>query len=105
MCSDCGQPTGRGPYAVRCHPCKRRHNKLRQHYGIGSADYNRMLAEQDGRCAVCRGESDGHGELHVDHDHVSGRIRGLLCASCNIGIGNLKDDAAIVLAAHAYLTR
>ena len=105
MCKDCGQPTKRGPYAERCHPCKRAHGKLRSRYGIGSGDFARMLAEQKGLCAICHELPDGHGELHVDHDHATGRVRGLLCASCNLGLGNLKDDVSNVREALLYLTR
>lgn len=83
----------------------RRNMKLRSQYGIGISDYSRMLVQQDGRCAICRGEPNGQGDLHVDHCHETGRVRGLLCANCNLGIGNLRDSPTIVLAAHAYLTQ
>jgi len=104
-CVECGMATNRGPMALRCRPCLRRHMKLRGKYGIGISDYSRMLVAQDGRCAICHGEPNGHGDLHVDHDHATGRVRGLLCANCNLGLGNLRDSADLLLAAHAYLTR
>lgn len=64
---------------------------LRHAYGITLEDYERMANEQDGVCAIC-GESqvpkknNGNGYLHVDHDHLSGKIRGLLCHLCNQGM-------------------
>jgi hypothetical protein len=78
---------------------------LRRQYGMSSADLDRMLATQGGRCAVCR-EAFGHTRLNrpnVDHDHVTGRVRGLLCLKCNTGIGHLGDSVSSVAKAAAYL--
>jgi hypothetical protein len=78
---------------------------LRQ-YGLTTADYDRMLAAQDGRCAVCRSPAPlGRGRWHIDHDHVTGQIRGLLCNNCNMGIGYFGDDPEVVAAAASYLAR
>lgn len=66
---------------------KTRDTHLRRLYGITADDFDRMLAEQGGRCAICRRtkeEAGGKGEhLHVDHDHETGVVRGLLCTACN----------------------
>lgn len=65
-----------------------------------------MVAEQEGRCAVCGREPSGDRwdrSLHVDHDHETGAIRGLLCGPCNRGIGLLGDSADRIAAALAYL--
>lgn len=107
----CGaSPTNRTgiPY---CDPCrdaskqrqKRAHN-LRP-YGIGIADYERMLAEQGGACAICRVTEPGRGRavFAVDHDHDTDRVRGLLCLSCNVAIGLLRDSPAVLRAAALYL--
>ena len=59
-------------------------------YGITEADYNRMLDQQDGRCAACKNAH--RRRLQVDHCHESGRIRGLLCGNCNSALGHAKDD-------------
>jgi hypothetical protein len=76
-------------------------------YKLEPGDYDRLLASQGGRCAICgRGEAGGRGgRFHVDHDHSSGAIRGLLCHACNLGIGLLGDDPAVMTAAIHYLTR
>lgn len=78
------------------------------------ADYNRMLASQDGACAICRTPKAEcpRGYLAVDHDHACcdrdgscGQcVRALLCTKCNIGIGMLQDDRALLLRAVDYLT-
>ena len=66
----------------------RRDERYRSNYGMTEADYDRMLADQDGRCALCRRVSERR--LYVDHCHMSGRVRGLLCWSCNTMLGCLE---------------
>ncbi|MDQ3714717.1 MAG: endonuclease VII domain-containing protein [Actinomycetota bacterium] len=58
-----------------------------------------MLAKQDGLCAVCQMAPAGH----VDHDHDTGKVRGLLCFNCNGGLGQFKDRIDILAAAVDYL--
>jgi hypothetical protein len=75
-----------------------RERHLRRNYGIGSADYDRILAEQGGGCALCgvRPEDLKAGKyrthLHVDHCHDTGRVRGLLCPDHNLLLGRFGDD-------------
>ena len=74
----------------------------------GAIDYDAMLAKQGGLCAICRKPETStlRGKLiplAVDHDHASGRVRGLLCGKCNKGIGLLGDSASGIRAALAYL--
>jgi hypothetical protein len=71
-------------------------------YKITMDGYNALLQSQNGRCAIC-GDLPSVKGLVVDHDHITGRVRGLLCDPCNVGIGRLKDSAAIAEAAAAYL--
>jgi hypothetical protein len=67
-------------------------------------DYNRAFAEQEGRCAICGAhQSEIKVSLHVDHDHETGKIRGLLCGSCNRMLGIAKDSIGRLEAAIAYL--
>lgn len=83
-----------------------RRYQLRYKYGMTMADYDDLLAAQSGRCAICgTNEPGGKGEFHVDHDHDSGGVRGLLCHYCNVGIGTLGDDPARLRAAAEYLER
>jgi hypothetical protein len=78
---------------------------LRQH-GLTRADYDQMLAAQDGRCAICRSATtQGRGRWHIDHDHVTGQVRGLLCNNCNMGIGYFGDDPEVMTAAAKYVAR
>jgi hypothetical protein len=83
--------------------------RLRHKYGLTVAEYEAMLARQQGVCACCQ-KSETHrarnGEvsrLAVDHDHVTGSIRALLCHSCNTGIGSFYDDPTLLRAAAEYI--
>ncbi len=80
-----------------------RTNYLKKAYGISEKDYQRMLMVQDGTCAICPVEPTSGNPLHVDHDHKSGKIRGLLCWSCNTAIGQLRDDPLTLRNAITYL--
>jgi hypothetical protein len=70
-------------------------------YGMTIEEFDQMREDQNGLCAVCKFP---HAELHIDHDHETGRIRGLLCNKCNLGIGFMRDDPEVLQAAINYLT-
>lgn len=76
--------------------------KMRTRYGITVEEYETMLVEQDGRCAICgSAESRGRGgRLSVDHNHETGEVRGLLCQPCNLALGTLEQHLS---AAFVYL--
>jgi hypothetical protein len=82
-----------------------REGHLRRKYGITIADYERMFEEQDGACAICGQPRPEERTLHVDHDHASGVIRGLLCFRCNQAIGSLQEEPEIFRVAADYLDR
>jgi len=85
---------------------KRLESHYKKEYDITLSDYDRMYEQQDGKCAICGGtetKTPKSGRFCVDHNHSTGKVRGLLCASCNRGIGLLKDDPDIALRAHDYL--
>lgn len=103
-------PSGRHSY---CKPCfaeaaresrARRHGGSRQYllkhrYVVDPTDVDRLLSTQGGICAICR---NAHAE-HVDHDHSTGKLRGLLCFNCNALLGYADDDPAWFEEAIAYL--
>lgn len=85
-------------------PEKTKNSYLRKKYGITLIDYNRMLEEQNGVCKICKKDGkDRAGALHVDHCHITNKVRGLLCARCNIALGNLNDDPELFRKAIKYL--
>ena len=73
-------------------------------YGVSVGDYEQLLVEQDYRCAIC-GSPGGERQLAIDHDHTTNRIRGLLCTSCNAGIGQFKENPELLQKAIDYLTQ
>lgn len=82
-----------------------RDRHLKRRYGLSQEDYDLILAEQNGRCAICGSEDpfDRWGKFHVDHDHLTGYVRGLLCSNCNIGLGQFKDNPMMLKQAIQYL--
>ena len=76
----------------------------KKNYGLEPGTYDAMLTKQGGRCAICKTDAPGgKGTFHVDHCHDDGHVRGLLCHRCNVGIGQLQHDEAVLLAAVDYL--
>jgi hypothetical protein len=73
---------------------------LKNEYHITLDDFDRMIVEQSGRCKIC-GQADP--KLHIDHDHQTGKVRGLLCGPCNRALGIAKDNPALLRAMAAYL--
>ncbi len=86
------------------HAVARRRSKLWLTYTLTPEAYQALHDQRNGTCAIC-GDCAAKRSLHVDHDHVTGTVRGLLCNSCNRGMGLLKDDAAVLEAAIVYLKR
>lgn len=70
----------------------RRPQRLMREYGLTMEQYETMLSMQENACAICKEKSTKN--LHVDHDHETGKVRGLLCYRCNSAIGYLADNPA-----------
>lgn len=78
-----------------------------QKYGLTSEGFNELWISQNGKCAICSVDMLPRGRKKqsacVDHNHITGDVRGLLCRECNNGIGCLKDDPEILKSAIKYL--
>lgn len=70
--------------------------------GLTLEQYSEMWLEQLGACAICGGADEGK-ELAIDHNHETQEVRGLLCQSCNNGLGRFKDDPSLLIRAVRYL--
>jgi hypothetical protein len=131
ICKICGEgkpltdfyKTPRGHYHGKCRKCyislqqqkydpvKKREYNLKRLYGITLDDYDRMLQDQQGSCKLCGtldpgGRQSGRGKVHVffvDHCHKTGRIRGLLCNTCNKAIGQVGENLDFFTNAIIYL--
>lgn len=80
-------------------------SRLKCSYGITTAEYHRIFEIQGGACAICgkTPERDNR-KLAVDHDHGTGKVRGLLCRNCNIGLGYFMDNPTLTAKATKYLS-
>ncbi len=117
-----GKPCKRGHISVRftnnsqCKACLQEYAKehqtrlhLKKNFNLTEGEYNLILENQNGVCAICKetetvidGQSKKLKPLSVDHCHITGKIRGLLCTACNTGIGLLKHEPYILKAAALY---
>jgi len=80
-------------YAVRKERSRNAHARaLEKRYGITRADYDALYAAQGGVCYICRRATGKTRRLSVDHDHATGKVRGLLCRPCNNILGHARDD-------------
>ena len=106
ICAECKQ--FHQPYKPNADPDASYDRHLRWKYGITLAEYMAMLDAQAGVCAICgsalRGNS-WHKRLCVDHDHATGKVRGLLCSACNTAIGRMDHNVDYLRAAIDYLER
>ena len=81
-----------------------RKRNLKRAYGITVEEYDALLELQGGVCAIC-GNPPDRSRLSVDHNHSTGQIRGLLCNSCNVGIGHFRDSQDLLAKASEYLDK
>ncbi len=102
--------TGRNPGRdYECKPCwtiRQRKMNWKKNYGLTPKEYFNLLQSQGGTCAICHrpaSQTSTKKFLHVDHDHTTGQVRGLLCHSCNTAIGLLAEDPAILTRIAEYL--
>ena len=128
ICTDCGEEKQlsefhkdrsiKGGYKAKCKKCyrkaqkvwedcnrdKRRKYRLKAEYGISIEHYNMLLSSQKGQCAICGIAVCPTGKrLAVDHCHTTNKVRGLLCQSCNTGLGKFKDNISNLEKAIKYL--
>jgi hypothetical protein len=103
-------------HVTTCIPCGRKQNiksdtkeksknrHLKRAFNISLHDYNELLTKQNHKCYICNSDKpNGKGSFHVDHCHDTGKVRGLLCHYCNVGLGNFKDSAELLQKAIQYL--
>lgn len=82
---------------------KHKDQQLKRAFGISLVDYNKMLEKQHGKCKICL-KPEINRQLSVDHDHKTGKVRGLLCNHCNRGLGSFYDNTEMLKAAIKYLS-
>lgn len=85
------------------HKLKTRESTLKRNYGITLKDYDNMLNAQNGGCAICDRKPNPGKNLHIDHCHATGRVRGLLCHQCNWFLGTVDAEPDILSRLPLYL--
>lgn len=93
--------TGRSPYCRTCHAMRDAAHHLKKNYGMTPDEFAALVEAQGGSCAIC----ETRPAVHVDHDHLTGSVRGVLCFPCNVALGHLKDDPLLFRKASDYLER
>lgn len=115
-CARCGHKLSlkrqRHKHCYRCDLVVKRERDDKAHdayvaktYGIKLGDYARLYAAQGGKCYICQRATGKARRLAVDHDHVTGLVRGLLCKPCNRMLGHARDDSMMFRRAAGYLER
>jgi hypothetical protein len=94
------QSDGLSGYCKACRGELSRLRHLRKNFGLTPELLATMIESQGGTCAICPGPPQ-----HIDHDHTTGKVRGVLCGPCNMGLGQFDDDPARLTAASRYLRR
>lgn len=96
----------RETYPDRCAKAVRKY-MLKKKYGLSLEAFEKLLEKQNGKCAICNMTTaeSCYENLCIDHDHKTGKVRGLLCPSCNVGIGNLKHSVALFNKAISYIKK
>ena len=87
-------------------------NRLKSDYGITLDDYNKMYVEQEGKCDICKIQCKKTGKksermttFNIDHDHITGNVRALLCNRCNMVLGSVNDDVELFNKMVKYLNK
>lgn len=93
------------PFRKKVSPDVHRNISYKRNFGITLNDYNIILKNQKGKCAICKQKESNGKNLSVDHDHKTGKVRGLLCNNCNRSLGLLKDDISVLKNCIKYLKK
>ena len=100
-----------GKYRTECKPCRSRTSQASR-YGISVGEIEELIEQTGNRCMICDTHADDvphtafrYNPLVVDHDHVTGKVRGLLCPTCNAGLGHFQDNKTLLINAVRYLER
>jgi hypothetical protein len=86
-----------------CHAENKYSKKLQREYGLTLEQFLDLLDRQNNQCAICKTVFENRSQSFVDHCHTTGKVRGLLCAKCNFGIGQFNDNIEVLSQAIEYL--
>jgi len=93
----------KGRKYAKNHRAERKEYYLKRLYGLSKDEFENIFHQQGKACAICGKKDCNSKELHVDHDHASGAVRGILCSNCNTALGLIKDNPKIAQTMVDYL--
>lgn len=107
-CKSCKNAAARqwrkdNPENVERHLVRMRERTKERRYGITQHQFNQMLADQENMCKICGNEFTSTKHTHIDHCHITNKVRGLLCNGCNMALGQFNDNTDIMDSAIKYL--
>lgn len=104
------RPSGRASHCKQCrktrypyNPARHKISHLLNRYGLEWEQYLDLYEKQNNQCAICHCSIGLNGTAHVDHCHVTNKVRGLLCVNCNKGLGSFKDSGIFLRDAATYV--
>jgi len=110
-CRDCRRANAKSIYSLKSEQIletrkssdAQRRSTLKHRYGLTIEQWETMVADQNGACLICSLRPESENFLHVDHNHLTGEVRGLLCNNCNVGLGYFADNPERLMKAAMYL--
>jgi|ERR1035437_1774051 hypothetical protein len=103
-CKNCALEENKKSYYKNSTAESRKKSKLKYRYDLTPEDYAKKVEEQQGKCAIC-GKIPEKRPLYIDHDHITDKLRDLICLKCNVIIGQANDNIDLLESAIAYLKR
>jgi hypothetical protein len=106
---DCFQPIRKdnrqwfSSYCKECNIIRSQDSYLKRNYGVTLEEKNKMIQDQGNKCGLCGNDFVNKKDTHLDHCHASGKVRKVLCGSCNVGLGYFKDNPELLKKAAEYI--
>lgn len=102
LCRECHKIQCKVRWHART-PIEKQAARVKAMYGLEPEQYKSMYETQQGKCAICNEEPKTKRGLHIDHNHKTGKVRGLLCHGCNVALGSFKEDVNTLNKAIEYI--
>jgi hypothetical protein len=103
-CKICGNSRHREKYSTDSeYRSRKKHSYIRTVYKLTEAEHSKLISKHNGKCGICDTDFKSKRTTYIDHDHATGKVRGLLCPKCNILLGASMDNIKILQSAISYL--
>ena len=103
-CKECGNSRHRKKYVDDSeYRIRKKHSYIKTVYKLSEADHIELMNKHNGKCAICDNKFKSKTTTYIDHNHITGKVRGLLCPKCNMLLGNCNDNIEVLQSAIFYL--